>query len=39
MTKILYMDDIEGNYIQEFDAIVIKSKKDYVAFDQTAFYP
>lgn len=39
MTKILYMDDIEGNYIKEFNATVTKSKKDYVTLDQTAFYP
>ena len=39
MTKILYMDDMEGNYIKEFDAIVTRKKSDYVALDQTAFYP
>ena len=39
MTEILYMDDIEGNYIKEFDAIIIKNKKDYVCLDKTAFYP
>ncbi|GAF89940.1 unnamed protein product, partial [marine sediment metagenome] len=39
MTKILYMNNIEGNYIKEFDAIVTKNKKDYVCLDQTAFYP
>jgi len=39
MTKILYMDDVEGNYIKEFDAVVTKKKKDYVALDRTAFYP
>jgi misacylated tRNA(Ala) deacylase len=39
MTKILYMDNIEGNYIKEFNATVTKSKKDYVTLDQTAFYP
>ena len=39
MTKILYMDDIEGNYIKEFNATVTKSKKDYVTLNQTAFYP
>jgi len=39
MTKILYMDNVEGNYIKEFDAIVTKKKGDYVALDQTAFYP
>ena len=39
MTKILYMDSIEGNYIKEFDAIVTKNKKDYICLDKTAFYP
>ena len=39
MTKILYMDNIDGNYIKEFDANVIKSKKNYVCLDKTAFYP
>jgi misacylated tRNA(Ala) deacylase len=39
MTKILYMDSIDGNYIKEFDATVTKSKKDYICLDQTAFYP
>jgi misacylated tRNA(Ala) deacylase len=33
------MENIEGNYIKEFDAIVTKNKKDYVCLDQTAFYP
>ena len=39
MSKLLYMDNIEGNYIKEFDATVIKNKKDYICLDQTAFYP
>jgi len=39
MTKILYMNDIEGNYIKEFDATITKNKKDYVCLDKTAFYP
>ena len=39
MTKILYMENIEGNYIKEFNAVVTKIKKDYVILDQTAFYP
>jgi len=33
------MQNIEGNYIKEFDATVIKNKKDYICLDQTAFYP
>jgi len=33
------MGNIEGNYIKEFDAIVIKNKKDYICLDKTAFYP
>jgi misacylated tRNA(Ala) deacylase len=39
MTKLLYMHDINGNYIKEFDSEVVKTKKDYVVLDQTAFYP
>ncbi|MGC9307636.1 MAG: alanyl-tRNA editing protein [Thermoplasmatota archaeon] len=39
MTELLYMDNIEANYIREFDAVVTKSKKDYVVLDQSAFYP
>lgn len=39
MTELLYMDDIESNYIKEFDAVVTKSKKDYVVLDRSAFYP
>ena len=39
MTKLLYMDNVEGNYIKEFDAIVTKNKEDYISLDQTAFYP
>jgi len=33
------MDNIEGNYTKEFDAIVTKNKNDYVCLDQSAFYP
>ena len=39
MTELLYMNDIEGNYIKEFDAKVIKKKNDYVVLDKSAFYP
>ena len=39
MTKLLYMDNIDGNYIKEFNALITKSKKNYVCLDQTAFYP
>ena len=39
MTKLLYMENIEGNYIKEFDATVTKNKKDYVCLDKTTFYP
>jgi len=39
MTKLLYMESIDGNYIQEFDAVVIRNKKDYICLDKTAFYP
>jgi misacylated tRNA(Ala) deacylase len=33
------MENIEDNYIKEFDAVVTKSKDDYICLDQTAFYP
>jgi len=33
------MENIDGNYIKEFDATVTKNKKDYICLDQTAFYP
>lgn len=39
MTKILYMENIEGNYIKEFNAVVTKNKDDYICLDKTAFYP
>ena len=39
MTEILYMKDIESNYIREFDADVVERGFDYVVLDRTAFYP
>lgn len=39
MTKILYMDNIAGNYIKEFSANVIKNNDNYIILDKTAFYP
>ncbi len=39
MTEILYMKDIESNYIREFDANVVERGFDYVVLDRTAFYP
>jgi misacylated tRNA(Ala) deacylase len=39
MTEILYMNNIEGNYIKEFYSNITKNKKDYVCLDKTAFYP
>lgn len=39
MTQLLYMKDIEANYIKEFDAKVVKKKNDYVVLDRSAFYP
>jgi misacylated tRNA(Ala) deacylase len=39
MTELLYMKDIDGNYLREFDARVIKKKDDYVVLDRSAFYP
>jgi misacylated tRNA(Ala) deacylase len=38
-TDMLYMPDVEANYIREWDARVVKRKKDYVVLDATAFYP
>lgn len=39
MTEMLYMKDIESNYIKEFDAKVLERGFDYVVLDRTAFYP
>jgi misacylated tRNA(Ala) deacylase len=39
MTEMLYMKDVESNYIKEFDARVIERGFDYVVLDRTAFYP
>ena len=39
MTEILYMPDIESNYIREWDAKIVTQKDDYVVLDRTAFYP
>lgn len=36
---MLYMPDVEANYIREFEASVTKRKGDYVLLDRTAFYP
>ena len=38
-TELLYMKDVESNYIREFDATVIERGFDYVVLDRTAFYP
>ena len=39
MTEMLYMKDIESNYIREFEASVVERGFDYVVLDRTAFYP
>jgi misacylated tRNA(Ala) deacylase len=39
MTEVLYMKDIESNYVREFDATVVERGFDYVVLDRTAFYP
>jgi len=39
MTEVLYMKDIESNYIREFDARVVERGFDFVTLDRTAFYP
>jgi misacylated tRNA(Ala) deacylase len=38
-TTLLYMPDIESNYITEFSAKVLRAGKDFVVLDRTAFYP
>jgi len=38
MTEILYMKDVESNYVREFDAKIVKRGEDYVVLDKTAFY-
>jgi misacylated tRNA(Ala) deacylase len=37
-TEVLYMVDVEANYIDRFDARVLKRKGEYVLLDRTAFY-
>ena len=39
MTKLLYMDTIENNYITKFEGRVIERGEDYVVLDQSIFYP
>ena len=39
MTEILYMPDIDSNYIKEFEAEVLVSGGDHIVLDRTAFYP
>ncbi|MBI5000590.1 MAG: alanyl-tRNA editing protein [Euryarchaeota archaeon] len=39
MTEILYMPDIESNYIREFGAKVVRQGEGHVVLDRTAFYP
>lgn len=43
-TDLLFMDDIEGNYIKSFEATIIKKGTDdkgrnYLVLDRSAFYP
>ena len=38
-TEMLYMRDIEANYIREFDARVMERGPGWVMLDKTAFYP
>ena len=37
-TEILYMPDIEANYIRDFEAKVLAKGTDHVVLDRTAFY-
>jgi len=39
MTELMYMKDVESNYIKEFDAKVVERGFDYVVLDRSAFYP
>ncbi len=39
MTEQLYMEDIESNYIKEFEAEVERSGEDFIVLDRSAFYP
>ncbi len=39
MTEMLYMKDVESNYVREFVARVVERGFDYVVLDRTAFYP
>src|SRR4030042_504712 len=39
MTEMLYMKDVDSNYVKEFDAKVVERGFDYVVLDRTAFYP
>jgi misacylated tRNA(Ala) deacylase len=39
MTEVLYMPNIEANYIREWDAVVTARGEDFVELDRTAFYP
>jgi misacylated tRNA(Ala) deacylase len=39
MTEMLYMKDIDSNYVREFDARVLERGFDFVVLDRTAFYP
>jgi misacylated tRNA(Ala) deacylase len=38
-TELLYMKDIEANYIREFDARVLEKGPGWAVLDRTAFYP
>ena len=39
MVEVLYMPNIEANYIREWDANITARGDDYVELDRTAFYP
>ena len=39
MTEILYMPNIESNYIREWDAQVVAKGEDFIELDRSAFYP
>jgi misacylated tRNA(Ala) deacylase len=38
-TEVLYMPDVESNYIKRFNAKVLRVGEGFVVLDRTAFYP
>ena len=38
-TEILYLSDMEGNYLIQFDGTVLVAVDGYIVLDRTIFYP